>query len=199
MTFDPTIPTDLPPPKIAVDELRLNFSEYATVFDNNHIALNATYQGKHSDVILQRQLLDPIISGDFDSLYSKSVVTTSNTSDELFVRIPQFLPPEFPNIPMQLTFNSINTSAPEFQSFMIGGYIVYFGKITTVPFLVTLVPTPSEILCIIANGNSFTSIGTPIPIDVAVLKSGVNNFQFTITSAAFTAGDSISWFAIAKQ
>ena len=54
----------------------------------------------------------PLVSGSFDSLYGKSVTSNSSTSQEMFVRIPQFLPPDRPNYPIQLTFNSVNTSAP---------------------------------------------------------------------------------------
>ncbi len=197
MTYVPTQPTDLPPPNIAVDQIRINFSQYATVFDNNHVALNANNQGKHSNVILQRQATDPVVNGDYDSLYTKSVTTTSSTSDELFVRIPKFLPNQQNNEPIQLTFNTVNTAGPVYQSFMAGGYIVYFGFTTNIAIPIVLSPAPSVILCAIANGNGFTTIGTPIPFDAAVLVN--SNTQFTISSVAATGVYRFSWFAIGKQ
>jgi len=151
MTYDPNIPNDLPPPKVIVDQIRTNFSQYAAVFDNNHVAINDTNQGKHSNVILQRQISNPVIEGDYDSLYSKSVTSNSSTSEELFVTVPQFLPNDQPNDPQQLTFNSVNLN-PQFQTFLPGGYILYFDSIPSanvVSVTVTLTPAPSEILCVI--------------------------------------------------
>ncbi len=197
MTYDPAIPTDLPPPNIAVDQIRTNFSQYASVFDNNHVALNATHQGKHSNVIFQRQSVDPTIDGDFDALYGKSVTSSSSTADEVFIKIPQFLPNEFPNNPMQLTFNSVNTSAPVYQSFIAGGYIIYFGSTSNIAIPITLSPTPSSIECVIANGNGFTTVGTPIPFDASVFFNSPS--QFTISSVAATGVYRFSWFAIGKQ
>lgn len=197
MTYDPTIPNDLPPPNVIVDQIRTNFSQYAAVFDNNHVALNSTNQGKHSNVILQRQISDPVIEGDYDSLYSKSVTSNSSTSEELFVRIPQFLPNQQPNDPIQLTFNSVNTAGPQYQSFMAGGNVVFFGQTNVVPITITLSPAPTSILCVIANSNSFTTVGTPIPIDVGVQV--LTNTQFRITSVAASGVYLFTWFAICKQ
>jgi hypothetical protein len=201
--YDPTIPTDLPPPNIAVDLIRANFSQYAQVFDNNHVALNATNQGKHTHVILQRQLSDPLVDGSFDTLYGKSVATTSSTSDEVFSRIPQFLPVDKPNDPTQLTFNVVNTTGvPFYQSFLPGGYIIYFGTIPSALFInttITLVPTPSKILCVIPNPTQLVTVG-PLTFPVNVAVRILNASQFTIFSQTGVGltGD-IKWLAIAKQ
>ncbi len=197
MTYDPSIPTDLPPPNVAVDKIRTNFSQYASVFDNNHVALNANNQGQHSNVLLQGQSSDPTVSGNFDSLYSKSITTNSSTSQELFLRIPKFLPDKN-NTPMQLTFNSVNTAGPVYQSFMAGGYIVYFGETNNIAVPITLSPKPLKILCVIANGNKFTTVGTPVPYDAQVVVNA-NNFQFTITSLNASGVYRFSWFAIGSQ
>lgn len=201
MTYDPTIPNDLPPPNVIVDQIRTNFSQYAAVFDNNHVAINATNQGKHSNVILQRQISDPVIEGDYDSLYSKSVTSNSSTSEELFVRIPQFLPNEQPNDPMQLTFNSVNLN-PQFQTFLPGGYILYFDSIPSanvVSVTVTLTPAPSEILCVIPNPTKLSATpGLPNrPVEIAVTV--LNSSQFRIDASLATGTGTINWIAIARQ
>ncbi len=204
MTFLPDIPTDLPPPNVAVNQIRTNFSQYATVFDNNHVALNANYQGKHSNVILQRQVSDPEVGGDFDSLYSKSVTATASTSEQLFVKIPKFLPNEIPNNPTQLTFNVVGL-VPQYQSFLPGGYVIYWDTIpsaNTVNTTVTLLPTPSEILCVIPNPSKLVGVGVlptkPVQISVTIL----NAFQFRINASFNGAppgtGD-IRWIAIGRQ
>jgi hypothetical protein len=209
MTYDPTLPTDLPPPNTGILAVRDNFSQYAIVFANNHVPLNANNQGKHANVILQSQGSDPLIEGSFDTLYSKSVTTTSGISQELFSRIPQFLPLEYPNIPTQLTFNVVNTTGtPFYQSFLPGGYILYFGIIPSAPqgvglsVQITLVPTSSKILCVIPNPTRLTDRGGGVlaPEQMTVIIN--DTFQFTINAnnpgAAFFTGD-IPWIAIAKQ
>lgn len=204
MTFDPTIPQDLPPPTVIVDQIRTNFAQYATVFDNNHVALNDSQQGKHTNVILQEQLSNPIVSGNFDSLFGKSVTTTSSTSQELFVTIPQFLPVDKLNIPMQLTFNSVNTAGPQYQAFLAGGYIIYWGTVAsanpTVNATITLSPVPSKIVCVIPNPTKLGGVGvTTAAIKVYSTLSTSNPAQFTI-NATFPGGTGdIKWLAIAKQ
>ncbi len=191
-SYDPNIPEDLPPGNIIVDQIRSNFSQFATIFANNHSALNSSNQGKHTNVLLQQQLAPPVVNGNFNSLYCKPVLSNSSISEQLFVRIPQFLPPEFPNNPMQLTFNSVNIGGPVYQSFMAGGYIIYFGTVAAVPATITLSPKPSLILCAIANVNDFPSF----PVNAAVLVN-LNNFQFTISSGN-PGAYRVSWLAIGK-
>lgn len=201
MTYSPSEPTDLPPPSIAVDQIRTNFSEFDAIFDNNHIALNASNQGKHSQVILQEQQIDPTISGNFADLFSKIISATSGFSQELHAMVPKFLPNR-PNTPQQLTFNSVNTAGPVYQSFIAGGYIVYFGKVTQVgaaaALLVTLSPIPSEIVCVIANSTTVVSTSTFFYQPVAV--NVINNFQFNVNPSGNAPGaQDFYWFAIARQ
>ena len=204
MTYDPTIPTDLPPPNVAVNQIRTNFAQYAAGFNNNHVALNANNQGKHSNVLLQEQISDPTVSGSFDSLYSKSVTSNSSTSQEVFLTIPKFLPDKN-NIPMQLTFNSVNTAGPIYQSFLPGGYLLFFGSIVQVPGppitqTITLSPAPTEILCVIANPHNL--LGTQQFFGIGVSVQVLNNFQFNISPSNnnLTIGNyTYTWVAIAKQ
>jgi hypothetical protein len=198
MTFDPNSPEDLPPPKIAVDQIRTNFQQYQTAFNANHSALNSSTQGKHTHIIFEEQTNDPEVPGDFDTLYSKSVTSASGTAQQIFARIPQFLPNEFPNIPMQLTFDQVNTTGPDqYQSFMAGGYLVYFGQTSIVPVTITLVPAPTIILSVIANPTNFTAGPGSIPFDVNVTIN--NASEFTLNSFSATGVYSFKWIAIAKQ
>ena len=131
MTYDPTQPQNTPPPNTGVNSIKNNFSSFANIFDNNHVALNANNQGKHSNVILQQQGTDPTVDGSFDTLYGKSIVTKSATFEGLFAKIPQFLTIDKPNNSTQLTFNIVNTAGPsQYQSFLPGGYILYCGMET---------------------------------------------------------------------
>jgi len=207
MTYSPEIPQDLPSPSVGVDFIRTNFSQYAQVFDNNHVAINANNQGKHSNVILQEQIADPVVDGSFDSLFIKSVTSNSSTSQQLFSRIPQFLTLDKPNNPVQLTFNTVSTAGPtQYQSFLPGGYLLFFGQATqiaqpnppVIPIVVTLTPAPSEILCVIANSTNVIGTGGVWgqPISVNVLS----NSQFQI-NPTFTVlvNKIITWVCIAKQ
>lgn len=211
--YDPTKPTNEPPPDTGILSVRDNFLQYSQVFDNNHVALNANNQGKHTNVILQQQFGDPIIEGGFDSLYSKVVVAASGAKLELFARIPQFLPLDKPNNPTQLTFSTVNTVGPsQYQSFLAGGYLIYFGKVTNnvlntpLASVITLVPIPTKIVCVIANPTRlalvFASGTISAPQKVNVVLSTVNPAEFTIFAVApgpgLFVGD-ITWVAIAQQ
>ncbi len=213
MTYDPNQPTNTPPPDIGIDSVRNNFSSYANVFDNNHIALNANNQGKHSNVILQQQSSDPSVEGSFDALYSNVASTNLGATLEIFAKIPQFLSLDKPNNPEQLTFHTVNTAGPtQYQSFLPGGYILYFGtetnNVVNTPLtaLVTLVPAPAKILCVIANPTRLalvTGAGSNLaPQKVSVILSTTNTAQFTIFAVApgpLLSVGNITWIAIAKQ
>lgn len=211
--YDPNQPENLPAPNTGVFSVRDNFSAYATGFNKNHVALNASNQGKHGNVILQQQSSDPSVEGGFDSLYGKSVTSNSSTSQELFARIPQFLTVDKPNTPEQLTFNVVNTTGtPLYQSFLPGGYVLYFGTVTNnvvntpLTSVITLSPAPSKIVCAIANPTRLALVsgaGTLLaPQKVNVVLSTTNTAQFTIFAVApgtgLSVGD-ITWIAIAKQ
>lgn len=205
MTYDPNQPTNLPPPNIGIQSVRANFSTYADGFDNNHVALNLNNQGKHTNVIMQGQVGDPIVPGGFGAFYSKSVVSASSTSQELFSRIPLFPPIDKNNKPIQLTYNSVNTTgSPFYQSFLPDGYVVYFGNIpsaATINTTITLVPAVSRIVCVIPNPTKFAGIGSnpARPIQLSVTLSTVNFSQFTI-NATFPGGTGdINWVAICQQ
>lgn len=201
MTYSPSYPENTPPPDTGINNVRTNFSSYAGIFDNNHVALNANNQGKHTHVILQSQGSDPSVEGSFDTLYVKSVIATSGTFQELFAKIPSFVPLK-PNDPMQLTFNVVNTSGvPYYQSFLPGGYIVFFGTIpsaVTINVPIVLVPAPSKILCVIPNPTKFGGVGlTAKPVEMSVTIN--SNSQFTINSSFPGGTGDIKWLAICKQ
>ncbi len=197
MTYNPNIPTDLPPPNVAVDFIRTNFSQYQTIFSKNHTAINNSNQGKHEAIIYENQANDPGVTNDYDAVYSKSVVSSSGTSSQLFLQIPQFLPNSVPNLPQQLTFNTVNKAGPQFQSFLPGGYTVHFGQVSSVPVTITLTPTTGGIASVIVNPNNFTTAGTPIPFDAFAIVLGPSSFS--INSSLATGIYTFTWIAICVQ
>lgn len=206
MIFDPTKPTDLPPPSVSVDTIRTNFSSYADVFDNNHIALNLSNEGKHNQVILQQQFGNPVVNGNFADLFSKIISAQSGNSQELHAMIPRFLPNDFAYQPQQLTFNIVNTVGPnQYQSFIAGGYIVYFGKVTQGPgsavsLSVALSPTPSQVVCVIANSTTVINSSTFFYQPVAV--NNVSTAGFNVNPSGSNpgpGGQDFYWICIAKQ
>ncbi len=213
MTYDPNQPQNQPPPDTGINSVRNSFSSYANIFDNNHIALNANNQGKHSNVILQQQSGDPSVESGFDALYSNVASTNLGSTLEIFAKIPQFLSSDKPNNPEQLTFHTVNIVGPtQYQSFLPGGYVLYFGTVTgnvvnaPLTALVTLVPAPTKILCVIANPTRLalvTGAGTNLaPQKVSVILNTTNTAQFTIFAVAPGPGlavGNITWLAIAKQ
>lgn len=191
--YNPNEPQNEPSPAVATTQLRANFSQFNTIFGNNHVSLNDSNQGKHTNVMFQQQLADPGAIN-YAGIYCKSSPSSSGTFLQLFLQVPAFLPNSQPNLPQQLTFNKVNIAGPQYQSFLPGGFIMYFGQITTVPTTITLSPTPSQIVCAVAQANSFSSGGTGLPnlVQTQVLSAT----QFRITGQ-LPGPFAISWMAIA--
>lgn len=136
---------------------------------------------------MERQASDPGVTQDLTVLYNKNAKSKLSTEPQLFVQIPKFLPTaqdtsKAPNSGMQITYNAVNTAGPQYQSFLIGGYLLYIG---TVPVMVgnttiTLVPTPTEILTV------QQMLGSTVPVTVTQPD------KFTIT------GIGNNWMVIAR-
>lgn len=201
-----------PSPALDASIIRTNFSDFATIFATNHIALNDRNQGAHGQVIMQNQSSDPGVTEDLAILYSKTASSNLGSQPQLFVQIPKFLPTNLDttdaqNVGMQLTYNEVNTAGPVYQSFLPGGFIFYFGIVSgvSVPNVITslninLSPAPTEIITAIATPNTMTTIGTPQPFSVSTEIN--SNSMFTIWSTANGGGPGIpysfTWTAIAK-
>ena len=208
MTFSISKQDSGPSPKIDVTQIRVNFATYSTVFSVNHKPMtgSANKQGDHDAVILERQTGDPGVQEDLCVLYNKNAPSKAGLSPQLFVQIAKFLPNEFDpenafNQGMQLTCNSVNTAGPVYQSFIAGGYLIYFGSTNDITADIVLSPAPTKILVAIATPNNFTSPGTPIAYDVSTQINTSTNDRFKINSNLNYSGPSnpytFGWFAIA--
>jgi hypothetical protein len=205
MTFSPTTPQSQPSPAATQAQIQTNFAEYARIFALNHSAINSSNQGDHEDVILTSQTVDPGVTEDLVVLYCKNATSLSGMQPQLFAQIKKFLPnaadtQNAPNTPMQLTFNVVNTAGPQYQSFLPGGYLLYFGVDSgvTVPNVaiadtIILSPAPTQILLAIAIPNTMTTIGTPIPFTVATAVNTVTNDRFVIHSGGNFNGGAIAY------
>lgn len=201
MTYNPEIPQGPPSPASQAVSVRTNFAAFASVFAANHSALNSSRQGDHEAIILERQTTDPAVTQDLVALYCKNATSAISTEPQLFIRVPKFLPTPLDNVqvnnpPMQLTYHQVNTAGPIYQSFLPGGYVLYFGTVAFSSPTVILSPTPTSILSVIANPNNMTIIGTPIPNSVSV--SIVQPNTFTIHSSTAQPTDTFTWMAIAR-
>jgi hypothetical protein len=202
MTYNPNEPQDLPPPVVATTQMRENFSQFQTVFSTNHIPINQSNQGKHTAVIFDQQSSDPGVTSNYTATYAKEVTNTIGTEPQLFLQVPQFLPNEQPNIAQQLTYNQVNTTgAPMYQTFLPGGYVMYFGMVTTpFPVTITLIPTCSKIATVVVMANNRTVAGTPTPMNVYATILGPDSFS--INSGTLGQGPpnpTFSWTAIGIQ
>jgi hypothetical protein len=163
MSFDPNIPVGPISPAQQVVPLRTNFLTYASGFLSNHTALNLNKQGSHEGVLLTLQTTDPGVSQDLAVLYCKNAPSNAGTQPQLFVQIPAFIPGiNPPNPPMQLTYNTVSLTGPQYQSFLPGGYIFYWGSATiTTETNIPLNPVPTNIVMAIAYAeNAFNAVGT---------------------------------------
>ena len=77
-------------------------------------------------IILTQQTVDPVIDNDFVALYTKNATSNISTTLQIFERIQQFNA-DIANTPIQLTYDQVNTAGPQYQSFLAGGYLIYFA------------------------------------------------------------------------
>lgn len=214
MTFNPLKPDPGPSPALDASIIRTNFSQFASIFSNlvfgvnyNHMPLNNVNQGKHASVLFEKQSSDPGATQGYATLYAKDVANaTPSTQPNLFIQIPKFLPNEFDtrnaaNDPMQLTYPTVNIVGPnQYQSFLAGGYVLYFGKFTQatpLPTTITVSPTPTKILIAIAEAQNADTGGNPLPVSTNITSAT----QFTVYSqtTSLPANYTFSWMALAQQ
>ncbi len=208
MTYTPTKPDQGPSPFIDVPTIQQNFAVYNTVFSANHVAMNKFNQGNHKGIIFQNQTDEPDEVINSAHIFSFDAPSNAGIQPQLWVKVPKFLPNEVPNTKMQLTYNEVNIAGPQYQSFLMGGYLIYFGVITgntstiiPISTQITLVPAPTEIVMAIAVPNTFNTQGGtfgPGPFDAFTKIDSTS--QFTISSSGNGNRPSIpytfSWVAI---
>lgn len=205
MTYDPTIPASTSSPKTSAANIQANFSQFSTIFSKtsvgvvyNHMALNdANAAGKHAVVRFQRQTADPGVELDLDVLYCKNATLQIGVLSQLFLQIPTFLPTDFDttkaaNTPMLLTYNQVNTAGPIYQSFLIGGYILYFGSTTNIATPIVLSPAPKNILCVQAIPQGVVSGNIPYNVGVVVTQPKT----IKINSSNAPGGATFLWLGI---
>lgn len=164
-----------------------NFAAYNTAFSVNHSALNNVNQGKHEAVVMENQAADPDVDQDLCVIYSKDATSKAGTQPQLFLRMIKYLPtaldtntPE--NDPMQLTYNEVNVAGPIYQSFLAGGYLIYFGSTIDITNPVILTPEPTTLLIAIASPNTLTTTGSTRPFNASTVIDTALNDRFTIFS-----------------
>lgn len=204
MTFTITKPDSGPSPTLDAPTIQGNFAQFGTIFARNHTALNLNNQGDHKAVIFEKQVSAPGVTEDLTVLFAGDGTSNVSTEPQLFFQIPQFLPNEYdttkaPNVSLPLTYNAVNTAGPQYQSFLPGFYLLFFGSTANIAANIVLSPAPTRILCVIATPNNMTTAGTPIPYDVSV--NIISNSTFKINSNLNFGGPvvpySFGWVAIA--
>lgn len=199
MTYIPIKPDAGPSPNIDAPTIRDNFAAFAAIFSSssagiiyNHTALNEASQGNHQAVLMEKQTVDPEVTEDLAVLYCKDAPSNAGTQLQLFAKIQQFLP-TITNAPMQLTYNQVNTVGPVYQSFLAGGYLIYFGTTMDVSVPITLSPVPTQILVAIACPYTTT---LPLNLSLDVRTNRLSNSQFQIISTNASGVYTFGWIAI---
>ena len=207
MTYNPEIPLETESPFNSASPIQVNFSQFASVFALNHIAINDTNQGKHGTVIMQKQIVDPSVEIDESILYCKNATTKAGTQPQLFSKIQKFLPNTADtttanNDPIQLTYNSVGLTAPIYYSFLPGGYLIYFGTALK-NATITLLPSPTKILCatVFPTGTGNANHGankTNVPYDAWVTVTQIGG-TIKINSTRAPNGSAFLWMAIGSN
>lgn len=208
--YSPLVPPSEDSPSIDAVKIQTNFDQFAAIFNRlvgavnyNHTAFNDPHQGKHGAIIIQNRVGDPGVIDDLAILYSKdAAAATGGPQPQLFAQILKFLPTNLdtrdaPNIGMQLTYNTVNTAGPIYQSFLPGGYIIYFGSITgaNAPATITLVPTPTKTLMAQAFPTTTQSVNGPPD---RVFASITQPDKVIVNSSTASPADVFLWLAIAQ-
>lgn len=199
MTYVPDTPQAQPSPRDTQVQIQTNFAQWAAQFLKNHSAMNSSSQGDHGAVVLEKQSVDPGVTQDQVTLFCKDATSQLSTELQLFAQIKKFLPTlsdstDAINEPMQLTYNSVNTTGPnQFQSFLIGGLLLFMGSTNNIAITITLIPSPSLIYLAIASPSNLNG-GVPNNVSTTVTQPN----QFKIDSTSAVAGNTFYWIAIGK-
>lgn len=195
MAFTTKKPDRGPSPALDASNIQGNFAAWDTIFAVNHVAINQRFQGDHSYVVFQRQSSDPTGQTNYNTLYSKNAAAKIGTEPQVFINIPKYLP-TIPSTPMQLTYSQVNAAGPQYQSFLPGGYVVYFGSEANINLTrtVTLTPEPTKILIAIATPNNFSSVGGP---PWSVRTNILTNKTFSINTES-TGANTFGYIAVAQ-
>jgi hypothetical protein len=200
MTYKRNIPKSQRSPRDSTSDMQGNFTAFDTAFKVNHTALNDSNEGKHEVVINQLQSSDPVVDGTWPTIYARNAFSQVGIQPQLFSRIQQFLPNKVTNAPIQLTYNQVAITATTpsstlpYQSFLFGGYLIYFNQSMTgtKSVTITLSPVPTQILCVIAQPTSSSLLDAPRRISTLINS----NTQFQIFCEI--AGLTFQWVAIAR-
>lgn len=207
MTYLPDIPLASISPKDQAPQIQTNFAQFATVFANNHTAIDIDAEGDHEGIIINKRLTDPGVTQDLDVIYCKDApAATGGPQPQLFLQIPKFLPtpldPSTPgNPPMQLTYNQVNTAGPIFQSFLPGGFLMYFGSTSNIAVAITLSPAPTKILAALAFPNTLQTVAPfffPFDVSTQILTASTFKINSTLNGSGPPIAYSFTWIAIAQ-
>lgn len=190
-------PDSGPSPRLDASNIQTNFAQWALKLLVNHVDMNLKFQGDHKKVVFVKQTIDPEVTQDLDVLYAKDYISNAGTQPQLFVRIPEFLPTDLDttnatNDPMQLMYNTVNTAGPQYQSFLIGGYMIIFGMSTLTAvnnLTVNLSPAPKNLKAVLVNSHVISQNASSLI---------VSNSQFRIFTGPSTATGNFSWIAIGE-
>lgn len=208
MTYNPNVPIVDVPPNEQTASMATNFAQFAAIFSSqvgnviyNHTPINAFKQGQHEAVIMEANATDPGSILEMAILYNKVASSNQGSAQQLFAQIPKFLPTSLdPNTGttagMQLTCSQVNTTGPtQFQSFLPGGYTLYFGTTTEANLTITLSPAPTKILTVIAYSNLL--VGSP-PNPRGVNVTSVTSSSFTLFTNGPVVSCNFTWLAICQ-
>lgn len=189
MTYDVNIPSEEQSPSVSQPGIKINYFEYDRIFKLNHMEMNNDNEGNHSFVIFKNQSSDPSVIPPVGTLFGKIGSGVANSAN-VFFKTSKFLPNQ-ENTAELLTFNVAANIIDQYQSFMMGGYIVYFGigltplaGSNTITFAFGAIPVCTKTVFI-----SVSYAGFNLPVD------SYTNSSFNVTVPFAT---SLNYFVIGK-
>ena len=192
-TYNNLIPQNQTP-KSAQQPIKDNFTTFANAFAINHQAMNSLNQGNHTFLVLKTQTTPAIINKDIGTLFCKSLTNARGTSNQVFYNYSSYTTTKVNTV--QMTYNDITYIGTQQQTFYLGGYVVYMGKLayTSNSLTVNLTPNSSGLFFAGATLETPAPLATPIPSANIVSSS-----QVIFSTSASIAGATLNYVIIGQQ
>ena len=171
--------------------MRANFQAINAAFSDNHAGLtgDSDIAGKHTNLTLRDQALDPTTSAVEVSLYNKLVST-----------MPQlFFMPSSNQTPIQMSYNGVGISTLATQySYVAGPFIIYGGKVTSPVDGVTITLSPTSTLLSVFLTQANRPILSPVEVTVNPINIAGSSFDINMRNSTALTGVDVYYLAIGQ-
>ena len=187
-SYNPNIPISTDRILQSAKQIRANFVAINAAFSVDHVGLtqNELISGKHQQLSLRAQNIDPATTADQIAIYN-------NITNALPINIPAlFFRPNNSQTPIQLSYSSVQTGLQSADpdvyftkqySFMAGPFVIYGGFIPLPNngTIVTLSPNTTLLAVFINSANAKVPLFSGLGIAFNINAINISGSSFTIS------------------